>query len=676
MSKNLKTENFLKALIFLGLLILIFIIFFQKIEFTSVDLGRHLANGRELFNHPSLLFKNTYSYTEPDFRFINHHWLAGLIYYKFYLIGSFKILSLLNILTILLTFSLVFNIAKKRAGFYLTALLSLPLIFLLSERVEVRPEIFSYLFVFLTWYILENYSLTKKWRGLLYLIPLFIIWVNIHIYFFIGLALVGFKAAAEFLPIFLELKTDFKNRFLLAWQSSKQYFINFGVLLLACLLNPNTISGLLYPFNIFHNYAYEIAENKSIFYLGHLMINPNFEVFKLVLILLIISFSSVAFFRKKIDYFDIFTTILFSLLALIFSRNISLFSLIALVIISTNLVPIIEYLKNNISLLNKDYLINTLYYDINYGAGVIILLIVLSGTYLIYDSNNNHNFIKSDLGLGLSKDTEESVKFFRKNKLNGPIFNNYDIGSSLIFWLYPGEKVFVDNRPEAYSNDFFNNIYRPMQSDPAKWAEVSKQYKFNTIYFSHTDSTPWAQSFLRRILQDQNWALVYFDDYSVILVNKKTTDKNKWQNLEIGTWNFRKNIRLLEDQSDLKGKFHLGSLAENASYPDLAEEVYQEILIDKPDNSQALASMAYLYSSGSDENQLFKSLNYFSLALKSGYKLPGIYNQMGLTYWQLKDFKKAEVLWKQALKLDRRDVSALYYLEQVRQLKLQGSLAN
>ena len=335
MFKNFKIKSLFKILIFLGLLALIFTIFSQRIELTSVDLGRHLANGRELFSHPDLLFKNTYSYTEPNSRFINHHWLAGLIYYKLYLIGGFKILSLFNILTIILAFSLVFSMAKRRAGFYLSAVLSLPFIFLLSERVEVRPEIFSYLFIFLVWFILENFK-HKKWHGLLYLIPLFILWVNIHIYFFIGLALVGFKAVAEFLPIFLELKTNLKTRFLRVWSESKQYFINLGVLILACLLNPNTISGLLYPFNIFHNYAYEIAENKSVFYLGHLMFNQNFPIFKLGLFLLVLSFTAIIFFKKKINYFDLLAGAFFSVLALIYSRNLSIFSLAAFKISEDN----------------------------------------------------------------------------------------------------------------------------------------------------------------------------------------------------------------------------------------------------------------------------------------------------------------------------------------------------
>jgi tetratricopeptide (TPR) repeat protein len=96
----------------------------------------------------------------------------------------------------------------------------------------------------------------------------------------------------------------------------------------------------------------------------------------------------------------------------------------------------------------------------------------------------------------------------------------------------------------------------------------------------------------------------------------------------------------------------------------------------KPDNSEALAGLAYLYSNSTDQAELLKSLDYFSQTLSTGYKLPGVYDQMGLVSWQLKDYPKAESFWQQALKLSRHDTSALYYLDQVRQLKLEGKLSD
>lgn len=669
MPANSKIEQILKSLIFIGLFALVIIIFSQKIQFTSSDLGRHLKNGKMIWQDRQLLFTNFYSYTEPNAPFINHHWLAGVIFYGLYLLGGFKLLSAFNVFLAVITFGLAWHFARGKFNFYLASALALPVIFLLSERVEVRPEIFSYFFLFLTWILIDRVAADGRRRRLLWLLPLFFVWVNIHIYFFLGLALLGFKLAAEFLPVFLAAAERFKERLYAAWAVAKPWGKTFIYVALVCLVNPNTWRGLLYPFNILRNYGYEIAENKSIFYLGHLLINHNFAIFKFLLFLLIISFLVNYLIVKKISLFDIFLAVFFSLLALFASRNLVLFGLIALVLISRNLAPVKsfvhELLPLSLAYLRRFRLIP---------VGILLGIIILSGVYLVFDYTQQSNFIKTEPGWGLVKGSSDSTEFFRSQALKGPIFNNYDLGSALTFWLYPSEKVFVDNRPEAYSNRFFTEIYKPLQTDPLKWQMFSEQYKFQTIYFAYTDSTPWAQQFLSAILNDADWSLVYFDRYVVILVKKKVTADAKLENLGLDIWAFRDRLRDLVAASDVKGKFQLASLAVMAGQPDLAGEIYQEISFNHPGNRQVLSAFAYLYAASSDRATLTRSLSYFQKALEAGYRLPGVYNQMGLVNWQLGEYQKAEANWHSALHLDKHDASALYYLNQLKTLQTQGQI--
>lgn len=664
-----RIEKILKYVILAGLIILVVIVFSQKIEFTAVDLGRHLENGKIIWQDKQVLFKNLYSYTEPNFSFVNHHWLAGVIYYGLFLLGGFKLLSVFNILIILATFLLAFKLAQKKAGFYLPALLSVPVIFLLSERIEVRPEIFSYLFIILTWFVLERVSETKKYRLLVWLIPLFILWANVHIYFFIGLALVGFKAVAEFLPPFISAPGNFMNRFKEAFTKSKVWFKNLGLLIIACLVNPNFFQGLIYPLNIFRNYGYEIAENKSVFFLENLMINFHIPLFKMLLGLLFISLAATWFFTKKIRFFELFVALFFSALALMAIRNISIFALSALILISANLIYPLAYLTNNVSSLRRE-IINK--YRLCLAGGILILILV-GIFYLWIDSRRTNIFIKNSLGWGLSQGSTDSLKFYKDNKLSGPIFNNYDLGSALIYWLYPEESVFVDNRPEAYSNDFFDDIYKPMQLERKSWLKYSEKYQLKTIFFSHTDSTPWAQTFLASTI-NENWTLVYFDRYTVIFLNKNKYDAATINKLSLGKQALRERLRSLVVGADLKSKLQLASFALLMHEPDLAEEIYQAIIFSYPNNGQVWSLYASLYASRQDRGALIKSLDYFQRSLKTGQVLPEIYNQIGLVNWRLNNYKKAEAAWRSALKIERKNVSALYYLEQIRQLKLQGRI--
>ncbi|MDP2585415.1 MAG: hypothetical protein Q8P29_00885, partial [Candidatus Levybacteria bacterium] len=165
--------------------------------------------------------------------------------------------------------------------------------------------------------------------------------------------------------------------------------------------------------------------------------------------------------------------------------------------------------------------------------------------------------------------------FFLKNNLKGPIFNNFDIGSYLTYRLYPKEKVFIDGRPEAYPASFFQEAYLPMQTDEKKFELVDKKYGFKTIFFSHTDQTPWAEIFLKQITKNDNWRMIYLDDFTVIY----TRDKN-----------IKPIIKT--DYSDLKSLIQLAHFFQNKNFDDQEIRIYQKILDIDPTYCPALYGLA------------------------------------------------------------------------------------
>ncbi len=661
-----RSEQFWPTWLFLGLSCLVVIIFCQRVEFSSSDLGRHLENGRLVFANKDILFRNFYSFTEPSLRFINHHWLAGVIFYSLYLFGGFKALSIFNIILALAIFLAFFYLAYKRSNFYIAALISLPVIFLMTERIEIRPEMFSYLFLAIVWLVLESQRLTRKKR-LLILMPLFILWANVHIYFFLGLALVGCYAASQVLRN-LALSDLYPNfNFSFVWEKISQPVMDFGLIVLACLVNPNHIRGLLYPFNIFRSYGYQVAENKSIFFLDDMMLNHNFQIFKLLLVLLLVSFIAAYLINGRRCYAAWFFGIFISILGLFASRNLAIFGLVALVLISESILPAYEVLVAKFSYFKKLLWRPTYFLSL---AG----LIIFSGIFLLTDINNRQVFLKNEPGLGLSFGSEEAFKFFTEQELAGPIFNNYDAGSALIFGLPETEKVFVDNRPEAYSVDFFQKIYLPMQTDQTFWQQQEKEHGFKTIFFAHTDTTPWGRSFLHSILRNPNWQLVYFDNYYVILVRTDAYAAEKIEKIAISDQLFRQEFRLLASLADLKAKFNLADFAQAAGQPDLAEEIYRQVMLNHPSNVRAILSRASLYAASNDTASLYQAIDYFKRGLKKEPKTPGIYSQIGLVYWHLADYGQAENYWQQA-QAKQNDQAAASYLAQIEDLKRRGLLS-
>jgi hypothetical protein len=163
-------------------------------------------------------------------------------------------------------------------------------------------------------------------------------------------------------------------------------------------------------------------------------------------------------------------------------------------------------------------------------------------------NNNLRGWMRESgkFGLEIPQGAAVGVEFVKQNNIKGPLFNNFDVGSFLIWKLYPlsGEKcpeqllgtpqvggepagcgVFVDGRPEAYSVEFFEKIYKPMQEDPEKWKYYSEKYGINYVFFAHTDITPWARKFLGDLLQNPDWPLVYKDS-SVVIFLKRTPEKS------------------------------------------------------------------------------------------------------------------------------------------------------
>ena len=131
-------------------LLLVFYAFLlaHPIDLTTSDLGRHLTNGREIWGgNWAVLHKNYYSYILPEQKFINHHWLSGVVFYVVEKFWGSKVLQIFHGGILLGAFSFLFRLMKKMGSWQSASLISLGGILFLSSRLEIRPESFGYLFI-------------------------------------------------------------------------------------------------------------------------------------------------------------------------------------------------------------------------------------------------------------------------------------------------------------------------------------------------------------------------------------------------------------------------------------------------------------------------------------------------------------------------------------------------
>ncbi len=524
LAKSPWPSHFGKAFLLLVLLLAIVARLCQKIDLTKSDLGRHIKNGEILFQQGQLITTNHYSYTEPQKAVVNHHWGSGFIFYLIFRRFGFEGLSFFYILLVVISFLLIFRVGVKLSNFSLAYFCSVVTLPFFISRTEVRPEGLSYLLLSLYFFLLYKYKLGQYKSLCLWIIPfLQMVWVNLHSFFIFGLVLV-----AAFLGDALVNGKDQRVK--------KQLLIIFLISCLACLMNPFGFKGAFLPLTIFHEMVFSVSEHASVFLRRKIYPHDSFYfyfelIFFIYVILFLLTFQKKRWIREDILPLTIMGV--FSFLAFKWIRMMALFGFFCT-----------PFLADRMHAFIKDYPQTKGKF-----AGLALataVLLLLNNTALRIQSHFYHKSFSSvtpagenKLSLwskfkafkniycsgGLEPDSSNSAVFFKNQNLRGPIFNNYDIGGYLIFHLFPQERVFVDNRPEAYSVSFFRDIYIPMQEDETVWQKMNDRFGFNIIYFQRQDSTRRAKLFLRRRLQDPQWRLIYIDPYAIILLKNQQASK-------------------------------------------------------------------------------------------------------------------------------------------------------
>ncbi|MCL5784661.1 MAG: hypothetical protein M1142_04905 [Patescibacteria group bacterium] len=516
------------------LLFFVFSFLFKTDHSFDQDLGRHLKLGEIIWQTKQVPQVNLFSYTNPTFPFINTHWLFEVMSYLSSQTVGLQTLLFIKIIIFLAAVYLILRIIPNDNK---ALLLPTGFIFLhvLRERTELRPEIFSFFFTALTLLMLEKFLAFRQISSdcgtfvsnikLIFLLPLIqLIWVNTHIYFFIGL---GLQA------IFLIHLTYQYLRFNLKGYKLKILGIIFVLSVLISLTNPNGVGGFLYPLNVTQNFGYTIVENQTMFLLENINFqDPNFLFVKLSLAIIASALIFAAIKRKL--------SIKNSLLAL---------AGVVLALINTRSFPYLVFLSFPAILQSLGQIKPNSYTKILTFI-FSLLLLVESFLYLNGEYYRRKNMDDS-VNFKLVESGQKAMDFVISNNLPSPIFNNFDIGSYIIYRGFPKYQVFVDGRPEAYPKEFFQNIYIPVQSDTQKFKELDQRINFQTIIFSHTDQTPWGKAFLTSIVKDDNWKTVYLDDFMIVLVKNEVVQQKNLKPVDLsalnpGSYSFNSSLSYLK----------------------------------------------------------------------------------------------------------------------------------
>ncbi len=464
------------------------------------DLGGHLKTGEIIFKSGSVPTTNLFSYISPNNPYINNKPIFQLlIYLGMRFLGS-QVLLTLKIILALLTVGLLFvGLGKKPS--WLLLFLGYLFLHTIRDRLELRPEMASYFFSVVIFLILER-SNSKETR-LVWLLPIIqLIWVNSHIYFPVGLALIA---------IFL---------FDALYRGKVAYAKKMSLILALCIgvsfVNPNGLEGVLFPANFIRDPAIRVNENQNIFTADRLNLTPNTMIWIKAGILISLSSLIFAFYKKTLTLKNLLMILLGNTLAAVHIRSQAFLLFLAFPAVINNFRALLlpGWDKALISM-----------------TVVLIFwesLLYLNNSYYLFATNGNYSSeVKFNEGYGRALD------FVLANRLPQPIVNDYAIGGYIAYRGYPEYKVFVDSRPEAYPEDFLRKIYLPMNLDYQNFRKVDSVAGFKTIIYSISEGDPTIFVLLANLSVDPAWKMVYLDGSTVIFINRTEDRGNKLPEIDL-----------------------------------------------------------------------------------------------------------------------------------------------
>ena len=686
MFKNLKFEFWVFVLLF-GLLAVFLIHNFDSI---GQDIGRHLKTGEIIWQTKEVPKTNLFSFTEPDFPFTNHHWLSEVIFFGIFNLGGFTSLILLKVFLVLITFLLITDIASRLStGFWPIAVSFLLSIFIFISRTEVRPEIFSYAILVFFLFALFKAKYEPDWKleiinwkfSPLWLLPLVqLLWVNLHIYFFIGPLIFLFFLIDRAVNKKTNPKSEILNpkRFgkfefniLNLFRIFNLEFRIFVLVILATFINPAGIQGVLQPFDILKEYGYSIVENQTLAFLADFFgFNLSIFVFKISVGVLAASFL-LTIKRAKHRIFEVLISTFFIYAGFKMLRNLPLYAIASFPVMTILLTDVLGTINNlQFTIYNRRTTISNIFKIATAGFLVFMLFFVASGGY--YKKVG----LSKAFGLSVPNGLERAVNFVKENKIEGPMFNNFDIGGYLIWQIegvrYSVEKVpdpfrvFVDNRPEAYSVEFFNEIYKPMQESKEKWAEFSEKYGINFIFFGHGDSTPWGQAFMVSIVKNPDWKIVYVNEEAVVLVKNNDKNSEVISRFSLSQENaVDRTIANTEESNENSTNLNitLSRLFYNISWREASVYFADEAIRATPKNPYPYLYKGLVHAYHTDEKNQKLAGNNIKKAIDLGLKESRYYYILGVVDMNLNRLDKAKSLFEKALELDEDNKEAKEFLE-------------
>jgi len=455
------------------------------------DFWFHIAYGRSFIQTGRLPVQEQFSFTQAGpYPSVYNYWLAQVFYYLVYEFGGAAWVVLVSSLLFTAAYYLVFRIGLNKTGNWSAAALGALFAAILGmTSANIRPQLLAYLLLAGAMYAIEKFrNSRRRWVWGLTLSGIMVIWVNSHGTFFLPFALIAFWGLEKAVAAYKE-----KSFSLLIPPIALS-----GYALIGTLINPRGWRVFDFLYNMgtastINRYASEWQPTSLHQLTG--------QLFFMALIILA---AILALSHRRLSLAEWSSLILFTLLAIKYTRAVAWFGLTQAALFAESLDILLN--RNNRKVARG---IDRPWFNFVI-AGSMGLLAILSlpwfRSYLPRGAANRNLLMDTPV---------EAVEFMTQNVLTPNVFADMGFSSYLI-WAAAGQyKVFIDPRfefyPEAIWDDFIEISYAE-----GDWENLLEKYQAGTLLLHRVFQRPLIEA----AQTSAHWVKVYEDPMAVIFTYK------------------------------------------------------------------------------------------------------------------------------------------------------------
>ncbi len=527
----------------------------------NTDTWWHLASGRWIVKHGTIPGMDTLSWTVPDHPWINVQWLYDVIIYGIYRLGGPSLLVISSALCYTAAIAILLVNVRRHIGPIAAAVLCAWAVMISQERYEIRPEMISYLLLSVMIWLYATGRVPNSRR--LWAVPVVMcLWANTHSLFVLGMVIIISQMAGVLITDLPILPSGWRRPVEPAVR--KRILATGAVALAATLINPFFIRGATFPFKLMSRISGDNPVFRSIgefrrpfenYFVNNTVLAYRWFFFFAVAVVLAAMLiaalrrssgaavagkelsrsdrrrllreeqrrkgapSSPVQERPKevpspemhIDLTDIAVLAGIAYLSLLARRNMALFAIGGTPYIAACLAVLAARFPHAL----KSALASMK------GVLAAVLALLVLGGYWFVASNGFYKWTDDLREFGLGRlDMRFPVRaaaFMKAQGLPGPLYNDLGNGGYLS-WAEPiPGGVYMDGRLEVYDADFFGQYMNEL-ANPGEWqAEMDRKGVQTVLQFHWWGNT---RNLIQSLVNDSRWALVYYDETSVLFVRR------------------------------------------------------------------------------------------------------------------------------------------------------------